>query len=120
MSDFNKLWIGQSISEFGSHITRDALPLVAVITLAASPEQLGLLVTIQSVPILLLGLFAGVNVDRIFDRWDRATRGVIGRWTSELDRRATHLMDRRMGDHRRFFMGDPVSATAKYPPTHPS
>ncbi|MCU0498633.1 MAG: MFS transporter [Anaerolineae bacterium] len=64
MDDFNKLWIGQTISEFGSHITRDALPLIAVITLAAAPEELGLLVAIQSAPVLLLGLFAGVIVDR--------------------------------------------------------
>lgn len=63
--DFLKLWLGQAVSEFGSHISRDAIPVVAVITLAASPAQMGLLVTAASVPVLVLGLFAGAWVDRL-------------------------------------------------------
>lgn len=63
--DFMKLWTGQTISEFGSRITRDALPLVAVITLAASPSQMSILTVIGSIPILLFGLLIGVWVDRL-------------------------------------------------------
>lgn len=63
--DFMKLWVGQTISEFGSRITRDALPLVAVITLQASPDQMGLLTALSSLPILIFGLYAGVLVDRV-------------------------------------------------------
>jgi MFS family permease len=63
--DFMKLWIGQSISEFGSHITGTGLPLVAVITLAASPSELGVLAALSSIPILLFSLVAGVWVDRL-------------------------------------------------------
>jgi MFS family permease len=63
--DFMKLWIGQTISGFGSRITRDALPLVAVMTLAASPSQMGLLTAFSSLPVLLFGLVAGVWVDRL-------------------------------------------------------
>jgi MFS family permease len=59
-----KLWIGQTISEFGSNITREGLPLTAVILLAATPEQMGLLTAISSLPVLLIGLFAGVWIDR--------------------------------------------------------
>jgi predicted MFS family arabinose efflux permease len=62
--DFIKLWTGQTISEFGSRITRDAIPLTAVILLAATPEQMGLLMAISSLPVLFFGLFAGVWVDR--------------------------------------------------------
>ncbi|MCL4875742.1 MAG: hypothetical protein KJ064_03750 [Anaerolineae bacterium] len=43
--DFLKLWLGQAVSEFGSHISRDAIPILAVISLAATPAQMGLLVT---------------------------------------------------------------------------
>lgn len=63
--DFMKLWASQTVSEFGSRITRDALPLVAVITLQATPAQMGWLTALTSLPILLFGLYAGVLVDRV-------------------------------------------------------
>lgn len=62
--DFMKLWMGQTISEFGSRITRGGLPLIAVLILNATPAQMGFLQAIASLPVLLLGLFAGVLVDR--------------------------------------------------------
>jgi MFS family permease len=64
-SDFRKLWIGQSISEIGSRITRDGLPLAAVITLRASPFQMALLTAVSAGATLAFSLFAGVWVDRI-------------------------------------------------------
>jgi MFS family permease len=63
--DFMKFWVGQTISEFGSRLTRDGLPLVAVISLGATATQAGLLAAASTVPVLLLALFAGVWVDRI-------------------------------------------------------
>ena len=63
--EFMKLWIGQTISEFGSIITRDALPLVAVLTLSATPAQMGVLAALGSAPALALGLPAGAWVDRL-------------------------------------------------------
>jgi MFS family permease len=63
--DFMKLWLGQTVSQFGSHITGAALPFVAFLTLGATPLQLGILGAMGSVPILLFGLFAGVWVDRL-------------------------------------------------------
>jgi Na+/melibiose symporter-like transporter len=62
--DFMKLWVGQTISEFGSHITRDGLGLVAVMVLHATPEDMGLLSALSMLPVLLFGIFAGVPVDR--------------------------------------------------------
>src|SRR5271155_3420486 len=41
--EFLKLWIGQTISEIGSRITREGLPLTAVIVLGATPAQMGIL-----------------------------------------------------------------------------
>lgn len=63
--EFLKFWAGQTISELGSHITRDGLPLLAVITLGASASQMGLLNAVGSVPVIMFSLFAGVWVDRM-------------------------------------------------------
>ncbi len=63
--DFLKLWAGQSISLFGSQVTRLALPLTAILTLRATPAQMGILGAVQLAPFLFLGLYAGVWVDRL-------------------------------------------------------
>jgi Na+/melibiose symporter-like transporter len=61
---FRAFWLGQSISFIGSHVTELALPLAAVLVLDATAEQMGLLTAIGYVPFLLVGLLAGVWVDR--------------------------------------------------------
>lgn len=61
--DFRKLWIGQTISHFGSWL--GALGLLAILHLEATPAQMGLLETLRAAPVLLIGLFAGVWVDRL-------------------------------------------------------
>ena len=63
--DFLKLWVGETISLFGSQTTMLALPLVATLTLNASPIQMGWLGTLQYIPWLLVGLFAGAWADRL-------------------------------------------------------
>src|SRR5207245_5741095 len=63
--DFLKLWAGQSVSLFGSQVTRLALPLAAVLTLHAGAAQMGLLGAALLTPYLVFGLFAGVTVDRL-------------------------------------------------------
>ncbi|MBI3970305.1 MAG: MFS transporter [Chloroflexi bacterium] len=62
--DFLKLWTGQTISKFGSGITGSALPLTAVLVLGAGSVEMGLLMAASAAPVVLLGLFAGVWVDR--------------------------------------------------------
>ena len=62
--NFMKLWTGQAISLFGSQITFLALPLTAVLVLDATPIQMGILMAVEALPSLLIGLFAGVWVDR--------------------------------------------------------
>jgi predicted MFS family arabinose efflux permease len=63
--DFLKLWAGQTISLFGSQITALALPLTAVLTLQATPAQMGTLRATHSASAMLAGLFAGVWADRL-------------------------------------------------------
>jgi predicted MFS family arabinose efflux permease len=62
-SDFLRLWAAQTVSDFGAWITRTGLPMMAVLGLAASPAQLGLLSALSSGPALLVGLVAGDFVD---------------------------------------------------------
>ena len=62
--DFMKLWTGQTVSELGSVVTRTALPIVAVVTLHATALEMGLLIASASIAVLLVGLLAGVIVDR--------------------------------------------------------
>jgi MFS family permease len=62
--DFMKLWTGQTISLIGSQVTFLALPLTAVLVLNATPTQMGILTAAGAIPSLLVGLFAGVWVDR--------------------------------------------------------
>lgn len=63
--DFVKLWTAQTITQFGDEITQFAIPLVAILTLGASPFELGLLGTFQFLPFILLTIPAGVWVDRM-------------------------------------------------------
>ena len=66
--EFLKYWTASAISDIGSQITALALPLIGALTLAASPWQMGLLNAASGAPILLVGLFAGVWVDRLLRR----------------------------------------------------
>jgi MFS family permease len=63
--EFLKFWTGSAISDVGSQITTLAVPLIAALTLQATPWQMGLLSAAGGAPILLVGLFAGVWVDRV-------------------------------------------------------
>ncbi|MEO5919200.1 MAG: MFS transporter [Candidatus Limnocylindrales bacterium] len=63
--DFLKLWVGQTVSEFGSVVTRTAVPLVAVLVLGAGPFEMAFLVVSASLAVLLFGFLAGAWVDRV-------------------------------------------------------
>jgi Na+/melibiose symporter-like transporter len=63
--DFLKLWTGQTISELGSRITREGLPLTAVLILGAKPAEMGFLAATGAASVLLFGLVAGVWADRV-------------------------------------------------------
>jgi Na+/melibiose symporter-like transporter len=63
--DFLKLWVGQTVSEIGSRISREGIPLTAVLVLHASTAQMGVLTATGAVAVLLFSLVAGVWVDRL-------------------------------------------------------
>ena len=62
--DFRLLWGGETVSELGSQVSLLAIPLVAVGTLRATPLQMGALAAATTVAFLVVGLPAGVWVDR--------------------------------------------------------
>ncbi|CAA9571571.1 MAG: hypothetical protein AVDCRST_MAG49-3678 [uncultured Thermomicrobiales bacterium] len=63
--DFRRLWVGQTVSVFGSYISGFAIPLVAVLTLDASPLQVALLGAAGLAPGLVVAPVAGVWTDRL-------------------------------------------------------
>src|SRR5690348_16374939 len=63
--DFLKLWAGQGISQMGTQVSLLAIPLTAVVALHAGAFQAGLLGTFEFLPFLVVGLPAGVWVDRL-------------------------------------------------------
>ncbi|SDI16482.1 MFS transporter [Nonomuraea jiangxiensis] len=62
--NFTRFWFGETVSLFGVRITALALPLTAMLVLAAGPEELGLLGFAAYLPYLLVALPFGVLVDR--------------------------------------------------------
>ena len=62
--DFRLLWFGQTISDVGTSVSIVVVPLVAVVYLHASAFEVGLLSALEWLPWLLIGLPAGVWVDR--------------------------------------------------------
>ena len=63
--DYRQLFAATTVAQFGAQVSQLAIPLVAVVALAASPLQIGLLTTITMAPFLLVGLPAGAWVDRL-------------------------------------------------------
>lgn len=62
--DFRRLWLGDAVNQAGSAITLLAFPYVAVTVLDATIFQVGLVTTFQYLGFLLVGLPAGVWIDR--------------------------------------------------------
>ncbi len=62
--DFVRLWAAQSVSAFGSRITRTALPVIAILLVTADPVQIAILSSLAVVPEIFVGLFAGGFIDR--------------------------------------------------------
>jgi MFS family permease len=79
--NFRLLWAGQSVSDLGTAVSGIVLPLIAVVYLDASALEVGLLSALVWLPWLLIGLPAGVLVDRSRKRplliWCDVARAVL-------------------------------------------
>lgn len=62
--DFRALMAAFAVSSLGTKVAREAVPLTAVLVLQAGPGALSLLGAAATLPVLAVGLFAGVWVDR--------------------------------------------------------
>jgi MFS family permease len=62
--DFRLLWLGETASGVGTAVSGVVLPLIAVVSLHASAFEVGALAAAEWLPWLLIGLPAGVLVDR--------------------------------------------------------
>jgi predicted MFS family arabinose efflux permease len=64
-ADFVRLWAAQAVSQVGTQFSEVALPLLAALSLGATPLAVGVLAAAAGLPHLLFGLFAGAWVDRL-------------------------------------------------------
>ena len=62
--DFLRLWAAQAGSAFGSRISRTVLPIIAILTIGATPTQIAVLSALSFAPGVIVGLFAGGFIDR--------------------------------------------------------
>jgi len=62
--DFMKLWVGETISVFGSQFSPIAIQVAAKNILHAEPIQFGILASLATLPFLVFGLPVGVWADR--------------------------------------------------------
>lgn len=62
---FKRIWLALTVSLMGSEITALAIPLLAAVTLDASPFEVGIVGAATSLPFLLFSLPAGVLVDML-------------------------------------------------------
>ncbi|WP_246609398.1 MFS transporter [Nonomuraea rhizosphaerae] len=66
--DFLRFLSSHVANELGANVSRVALPLVAVLALHAGPLEVGVLSALQTAAFLVIGLPAGVWVDRLRKR----------------------------------------------------
>lgn len=61
---FSRLWTAQSLSAMGGRITRTALPVIAIETLAAGPVERALLAALGFAPAIAASALSGGHVER--------------------------------------------------------
>ncbi len=91
-ANFMRLWGAEAVAQFGSHISLIAIPLIAALTLQATPFQMGVLAATGGMPALLFGFIAGAWVDRL-PRQPIMTATALGRAITLLAIPAAALFD---------------------------
>ncbi len=76
---FRNYWTGQTISLFGDQIALLAIPLLAVLTLNADAEQMGILAAVEMAPSLLFAFHLGAWADRRGNRQALLITADLGR-----------------------------------------
>src|SRR3984885_14997300 len=61
--EFRRLWIGETVSQFGTMVSQLALPLVAILVVHAPTFQVGLLTACETAAFLIVGRLAARRVD---------------------------------------------------------
>jgi hypothetical protein len=61
---FLRLWAAQTVSSFGARIAREGFSMAAILSIHATPAQLGVLTALARGPGIVVGLVAGGFVDR--------------------------------------------------------
>ncbi|MDH6137817.1 MFS family permease [Kitasatospora sp. MAA4] len=64
-ADFRRLWVGETVSQFGATVSQLALPLVAILVLHADTWQVGVLGACETAAFMAVGLPAGAWVERM-------------------------------------------------------
>ena len=65
---FRRLWVGESLSQVGENLGTLAVPVIAVVMLSATTQQVGYLTAAQQFAFLVIGLPVGAWVDRMRKR----------------------------------------------------
>lgn len=66
--DVRVFMAGRTVSELGSRITREGLPIVAILAVGATARDLGLLAALSCIAAVVTAPWAGVLVDRVHRR----------------------------------------------------
>ncbi|WP_374298423.1 MFS transporter [Ferrovibrio sp.] len=81
---FRRLWFANLAANGGEQLALAAIPLMAALALGATPEQMGGLSALQTLPYLLLSLVAGIWADRFPRHWlmagSEAVRALLLLW----------------------------------------
>ncbi len=64
-ADFMFVWAAETVSQFGSQISIFAIPLIAAVTLGATPLEMGVLTAAGRAPQIVFGFAAGAWTDRL-------------------------------------------------------
>jgi MFS family permease len=88
---FRNLWLATTVSQVGTQISELAIPLIAIVTLHATPFQVGLLLAVEFLPIIVFSLLAGAWVDRLRRR-PLLIAGDLGRAVILLSIPAAHAL----------------------------
>jgi MFS family permease len=66
--NFQRLWVGESLSQLGENLGTLAIPVIAVVMLRATAQEVGYLTAAQQLAFLVIGLPVGAWVDRMRKR----------------------------------------------------